>query len=253
MKIDVLTLFPRFLSGIIDWSIIGRAIDDGILNLNLTDIRDFSNNKHRKVDDYPFGGGPGMLMTPEPIYNAIKDVKQRTSKVVYLSPQGDVLDQEKINELSKEEHLILLCGHYEGIDNRIVENYIDEEISIGDYVLTGGEIPAMVVIDSITRLLPGVLKGEESFSDESHYEGLLEHPQYTRPRVFKGRGVPKVLLSGNHQKIEEWKKYQSLKNTFVNRPKLLNKVELSMEEEKILALIKKELNEKSWIGNFHML
>lgn len=244
MKIDILTLFPEFFSSLSNWSMIGRAIEKDALNLDYINIRDFSKNKHKKVDDYPFGGGSGMLMTPQPIYDAINSVKQKESKIIYLSPQGKVLNQEIVNELSKEKHLILLCGHYEGIDNRIIENYVDEEISIGDYVLTGGEIPSMVVIDSVARLLPGVLKSEESYTEESHYEGLLEHPQYTRPREFNEIAVPSVLLSGDHSKIERWKKYESLKATAIKRPDLLNNIELTKEEEDLLSSIKKDFNEE---------
>ncbi|OLS01741.1 tRNA (guanosine(37)-N1)-methyltransferase TrmD [Tissierella creatinophila] len=245
MKIDILTLFPEFFSNLSNWSIIGRAIDKNILNLELINIRDFSTNKHRKVDDYPFGGGPGMVMSPQPIYNAINSIKTKKSRVIYLSPQGRKLNQEVINNLSKEEHLILLCGHYEGIDNRIIENYIDEEISIGDYVLTGGEIPAMVIIDSVVRLLPNVLKGEESYMDESHYGGLLEHPQYTRPRVFNEVRVPDILISGNHSKIEKWKRYESLKATFIKRPDLLKNVNLTKEDKDSLLLIQQEQDNNS--------
>lgn len=241
MKIDVLTLFPEFFSNLSNWSIIGRALENKVLSLGLINIRDFSKNKHKKVDDYPFGGSPGMLMTPEPIYEAINSIKQENSRVIYLSPQGKKLNQEMINELSKEEHLIFLCGHYEGIDNRIIENYIDEEISIGDYVLTGGEIPAMVMIDSVVRLLPDVLREEGSYQDESHYNGLLEYPQYTRPRVYKEKGVPSVLLSGNHSEIEKWRKYESLKATLIKRPDLLNEIDLTEEDEKLLLLIREEL------------
>lgn len=224
---------------------IGRAIEKDALNLNYIDIRDFSQNKHKKVDDYPFGGGPGMIMTPQPIHDAINSVKKANSKVIYLSPQGKVLSQNIINDLSKEEHLILLCGHYEGIDNRVIENYVDEEISIGDYVLTGGEIPSMVIVDSISRLLPGVLKCEESFTEESHYEGLLEHPQYTRPRVFDKFHVPSILLSGDHSKIQKWKDYESLKATFIKRPDLFQKMDLTKKDEALLLLIKEELSKNS--------
>nr|WP_300005365.1 tRNA (guanosine(37)-N1)-methyltransferase TrmD [Tissierella sp.] len=245
MKIDILTLFPEFFLDLSSWSIIGRAIEKKSLNIGLVNIRDFSNNKHKKVDDYPFGGGPGMVMSPEPIYGAIESVKTQNSRVIYLSPQGKKLNQAIINELSKEEHLILLCGHYEGIDNRVIENYVHEEISIGDYVLTGGEIPAMVIVDSVARLLPDVLKGEESYSDESHYHGLLEHPQYTRPRVFKDISVPSVLLSGNHSNIERWRRYESLKATLIKRPDLLKDIKLTEEDEKLLLLIRKELIDNS--------
>ena len=223
MKIDILTLFPEFFQNLNSYSIIGRAIGENIIDLNCINIRDFSKDKHKRVDDYPFGGGPGMVMKPEPIYDAIESVKTRDSKVIYLSPQGKVLNQKKAFSLSKEKNLIFLCGHYEGIDNRIIENYVDEEISIGDYVLTGGEIPTLVLIDCILRLIPGVLSSEESFTNESHYDGLLEYPQYTRPREFLGLHVPDILLSGNHQRIAEWRKTESLKVTKQKRPDLFDK------------------------------
>lgn len=241
MKIDILTLFPEIFQVFEKWSIVGRTIDKGIVSLNKINIRDFSEDKHKRVDDYPFGGGPGMVMKPEPIFKALEEVKTNDSLVIYLSPQGKVYNQQLANTLSKEKHLILLCGHYEGIDDRIVENYVDLEISIGDYVLTGGEIPAMVVIESIIRLLPGVLGGEKSYMEESHYNGLLEHPQYTRPRIFNGLAVPEILLSGDHQKIEAWRKYESLKNTYIKRPDLLEKIKLTNEEIQILEEIKEKL------------
>lgn len=241
MKIDILTLFPEFFSSLTNWSIIGRAYEENKVEINSINIRDFSKNKHKKVDDYPFGGGSGMVMKPEPIFDAINSVKNQDSRVIYLSPQGKRFNQEIANELSKEEHLILLCGHYEGIDNRIVSHYVDEEISIGDFVLTGGEIPAMIIIDAVVRLLPGVLRSDESFIDESHYNGLLEYPQYTRPREFNGHFVPDILLSGNHQKIESWRKEESLKATLLKRPDLLEKKTLSKEDLIILTKIKEDL------------
>lgn len=244
MIIDVLTLFPDFFYDILKLSMIGRAVENNIVVINPINIRDFSKNKHKKVDDYPFGGGPGMVMNPEPIFNAIKSVESMDSKVIYLSPQGKKLNQSILNDLAKESHLILLCGHYEGIDNRIIENYIDEEISIGDYVLTGGEIPAMVLIDGITRLLPGVLSTDESYVEESHYNGILEHPQYTRPRVFNDFTVPEVLLSGNHKKIMDWKIYESLKSTFLKRPDLLNNLDLDNSTVDLIEKIKLELENK---------
>lgn len=225
MKIDILTLFPEFFQNMLTFSIIGRAIEKNIVAINCINIRDFSKDKHKKVDDYPFGGGPGMVMQPGPIFDALCSVKSDNSKVIYLSPQGKRLNQEIANYLSKEENLILLCGHYEGIDNRIIDNYIDEEISIGDYVLTGGEIPALVLIDAITRLLPGVLSTDESFTDESHYDGLLEYPQYTRPREFNGINVPDILLSGDHKKIAEWRKDESMRVTLDKRPDLIDENE----------------------------
>lgn len=245
MKIDVLTLFPELYDGFKEWSIINRAIEKNIFSLNAINIRDFSEDKHKRVDDYPFGGGPGMIMKTGPIYKAISHAKTEDSMVIYLSPQGKPYNQQLANTLSKEKHLILLCGHYEGIDNRIIDNFIDLEISIGDYVLTGGEIPSLVLIDSVIRLLPGTLSNEESYMDESHYDGKLEHDQYTRPRQFKGIEVPQVLLSGNHKKIDEWRKYSSMKNTYIKRPDLLDKLKLTKKESEILARIKKEIEEKN--------
>ena len=238
MKIHVLTIFPELINIFKEWSIVGRTVDKNLLSLQAVDIRDFTKDKHRQVDDYPFGGGPGMIMKAQPIYDALMSVRGENSKTIYLSPQGKSYNQEMAKDLSQEEHLILLCGHYEGIDNRIVDNYIDMEISIGDYVLTGGEVPAMVLIESIIRLLPGALANEDSYSDESHYNGLLEHPQYTRPRNFQGLEVPEVLLSGNHKKIGEWKKIKSLETTYKKRPDLLRNQILNEEEKKILEKIK---------------
>ena len=245
MKIHVLTLFPELFEIFKSWSIVGRTIAKGIFTLDPINIRNFTKDKHRQVDDYPFGGGPGMVMKPEPIYDALTSIKQNNSTVIYLSPQGVPYSQQMAKSLSKEKHLILLCGHYEGVDNRIIDNYIDMEISIGDYVLTGGELPAMVLIESIIRLLPGALSSEESFSDESHYNGLLEYPQYTRPRVFNDLHVPDILLSGDHKKIEEWKKYKSLEITYIKRPDLLKKQDLSEEEKKILEEIKEKIKNKN--------
>lgn len=234
MIFDILTLFPDFFESLNNFSIITRALEEQIISINSINIRDFSKNKHKKVDDYSYGGGPGMVMTAEPIFDALASLRTSKSKTIYLSPQGKQLNQEIVNELSKEEHLIFLCGHYEGIDDRVVSNYIDMEISIGNYVLTGGEIPALVLIDSITRLLPGVLSKEESFTNESHYNGLLEYPQYTRPREFMGHEVPEILLSGDHKKIEDWRLYQSIKTTLEKRPDLLDEICLNKEQKKIL-------------------
>lgn len=234
MKISVLTLFPDFINNIRDFSIVGRSIGKGKLELETVDIRDFAINKYLQVDDYPYGGGPGMLMQIKPIVEAIESVKTENSKVYYMSPQGKVLTQEKLKELREEEHIILLNGHYEGIDNRVIENYVDEEISIGDYVLTGGELASMVVIDGVSRLLDGVLASEESFEDESHYNGLLEHPQYTRPREFRGLEVPDILLSGDHEKIRKYRLRESIKNTLQKRPDLLKEKTLNDEEKDIL-------------------
>lgn len=244
MKIDILTLFPEIFDVFEKWSIIGRTIEKGLFSLKTVNIRDFSKDKHKRVDDYPFGGGPGMVMKPEPIYEALSSVKSDDSTVIYLSPQGRLYDQNLGKLLSRKEHLILLCGHYEGVDNRIIDNYVDMEISIGDYVLTGGEIPAMVLIDSIIRLLPGALNSEESYIDESHYNGLLEYPQYTRPRTFNGEAVPEILLSGNHKRIDKWRRYQSLKNTYMKRPDLLEKKDLTDDEIDMLNNIKKAFSKK---------
>ena len=219
MRFDVLTLFPEMFDSL-EKSIIGRARKNGIIDINLINIRDFSQNKHKKVDDTPYGGGNGMVMMPDVVYRAYESIKKEKSKVIYLSPQGKKLDQKKVEELAKEEQLILLCGHYEGIDQRVLDEIVDEEISIGDYVLTGGELPAMVLIDSVSRYVEGVLQ-QGSTAEESFSMGLLEYPQYTRPEIFKGNKVPEVLLSGNHQKIEEWRKQKSIEITRKKRPDLL--------------------------------
>lgn len=234
MKISVLTLFPEFIETLRNYSIIGRAIGDEIVDLKTVNIRDFATNRYLQVDDYPYGGGPGMLMQPGPIVDAIESLNDPDGKVYYLSPQGRVLTQEKLKEMSNEDHIILLNGHYEGIDNRVVEHYVDEEISIGDYVLTGGEIPTMVLIDGIVRLLPGVLKSEESYEWESHYGGLLEHPQYTRPQVFRDLEVPEILLSGNHEEIRKYRLRESIRVTLKKRPDLINTTELNEEAKKFL-------------------
>ena len=241
MQFDVLTLFPEMFN-ILNESIIGRAKEKGLINVNLINIRDFSKNKHKKVDDTPYGGGAGMVIQPDVVYDAYKSViinneKSAKTRVIYMSPQGKRLDQQKVEELSKQEHLILLCGHYEGIDQRVLDSIVDEEISIGDYVLTGGELPAMVLIDSVSRYVEGVLKNG-STTEESFSQGLLEYPQYTRPEIFEGQQVPEVLRSGNHQMIDKWRREQSLKRTLEKRPDLLEKVDLSDEDKKILEKIK---------------
>lgn len=219
MRFDVLTLFPEMFEAI-KQSIIGKAIEKNIIDINFVNIRDFSNNKHNKVDDTPYGGGAGMVIKPDVVYNAYNSVKSEEAKVIYLSPQGNVLNQNKVKELAKEKHLILLCGHYEGIDQRVIDKIVDEEISIGDYVLTGGELPSMVLIDSISRYVEGVLN-KESVMEESFSENLLEYPQYTRPEIFLGKKVPEVLLSGHHENIRKWRKKQSLEITKIKRPDLL--------------------------------
>lgn len=244
MQFDVLTLFPEMFD-ILNESIIGRAKEKRLINVNLINIRDFSKNKHKKVDDTPYGGGAGMVIQPDVVYDAYKTVvknneKSEKTKVIYMSPQGEKLDQQKVEELSKQEHLILLCGHYEGIDQRVLDTIVDEEISIGDYVLTGGELPAMVLIDSVSRYVDGVLK-EGSTTEESFSQGLLEYPQYTRPEVFEDQQVPEVLRSGNHQMIDKWRREQSLKKTLEKRPDLLKKVDLSDEDKNILEKIKNDV------------
>ena len=215
-------------------SIIGRAIEAGLLEINAVNIRDYSTNKHMKVDDYPYGGGAGLVMQPEPVYRAYEDLTKDMKKkprVVYLTPQGTTFHQEMAKELAKEEELVFLCGHYEGIDERVLEEIVTDYVSIGDYVLTGGELPAMVMIDSISRLVPGVLHNDDSAGDESFENGLLEYPQYTRPPVFLDKEVPEVLLSGHHENIRKWRHEQSVKRTKERRPDLWEAYEKEMEEK----------------------
>ena len=222
MRFDVLTLFPEMFEPI-KQSIIGKALEKELIEINLINIRDFSKNKHKKVDDTPYGGGAGMIMMPDVVYRAYLSVPDREkAKVIYLSPQGSKLNQKKVESFSTEKHIILLCGHYEGIDQRVLDEIVDEEISIGDYILTGGEIPAMVLMDSVSRYVEGVLKNE-SISEESFVNGLLEYPQYTRPEVFLNKKVPEVLLSGHHENIKKWREQKSLEVTKQKRPDLLKK------------------------------
>ena len=232
MKFDVLTLFPEMFEPI-KHSIIERATEKNLVDINLVNIRDFSKDKHKHVDDTPYGGGAGMLIKPDVVYDAYESVKSDDAKVIYLSPKGKLLNQKTVRDLSNEKHLILLCGHYEGIDQRVLDEIVDEEISIGDYVLTGGEIPAMVLIDTVSRYVEGVLSEdstiEESFSEEN--ESLLEYPSYTRPVEFRGRKVPEVLISGNHQEIDKWRKEQSLIVTYKNRPELLDEKQKAKVKE----------------------
>lgn len=242
MRIDVLTLFPEMLRPVVGSSILGRACDNNILDIRLTDIREYSTDKHRKADDYPFGGGPGMVMLPQPIFDAMESVGARNKKVIYMSPRGRILDMAKIRELSELPEMVILCGHYEGVDQRAIDYFEMEEISIGDYILTGGELAAMVLIDSVARLIPGVLAGEDSALEESVYSGLLEYPQYTKPREYMGLEVPEVLVSGNHKLIELWKFEESLRLTKERRPDLFARFlaerdGLSKEQKKILEKI----------------
>lgn len=220
MKIDILTLFPNSFAPLNE-SIVGRAKDNGKIEISITDIRTFSKDKHKKCDDTPYGGGEGMVMTVQPLWDAVSSVKKRNSHIIYLTPKGETLTQQKVEELKEQKHLVLICGHYEGIDQRIIDHFVDEEISIGDYVLTGGELPAMVLVDAVARLLPNVLHNEESFKNETFANSLLEYPQYSKPAEFKGMKVPDVLLSGNHQEIDKWRKEQSEKLTAERRPDLL--------------------------------
>ena len=241
MKFDVLTLFPEMFKPL-EESIIGRATKNKKIEINLVNIRDYSKDKHKKVDDTIYGGGAGMLIKPDVVYDAYKSVASEKAKVIYLSPKGKTLCQDKVESLAKEEHLILLCGHYEGIDQRVIDKIVDEEISIGDYVLTGGEIPAMVLIDSVSRYTQGVLNNE-SIKDESFSNGLLEYPQYTKPELFENMKVPEVLLSGHHKNIERFRRNKSLELTYKNRPELLEKVELTKEDKEYLENLKKEDND----------
>mgnify|MGYP000647075774 CR=1 FL=1 len=233
-RFHILTLFPEMVMDGLNTSIIGRAIEAGLLEINAVNIRDYSTNKHMKVDDYPYGGGAGLVMQPEPVYRAYEDLTKDMKKkprVVYLTPQGTTFHQEMAKELAKEEELVFLCGHYEGIDERVLEEIVTDYVSIGDYVLTGGELPAMVMIDSISRLVPGVLHNDDSAGDESFENGLLEYPQYTRPPVFLDKEVPEVLLSGHHENIRKWRHEQSVKRTKERRPDLWEAYEKGMEEK----------------------
>lgn len=243
MRIDILTLFPQMCENVLKESIIGRARERGLIEINCRDIREYTADKHRRVDDTPYGGGMGMVMQTQPIYDCFKALCEdsgRRPHLIYMSPQGKTLTQKRAIELSGMEHIALLCGHYEGVDERVIEEIVDEEISIGDYVLTGGELPALVLADCVARMIPGVLSGEEAFTNESHFSSLLEYPQYTRPVQWKGREVPEVLLSGHHANIEKWRREQSLKRTLEKRPEMLKKAELTKEDKKYLHKLMEE-------------
>ncbi len=237
MRFDILTIFPEVFSAYMQGGILGRAIQKGFADVRLVNIRDFARGAHKTTDDRPYGGGDGMVMKAGPIYRALKSIHRLNDRcpVILLSPQGKPFDQDTAWELSRIDQLILICGRYEGVDERIRESCIDIELSIGDYILTGGELPAMVVVDAVTRLIPGVLGGEKSNLEDSFEKGLLEYPQYTRPRVFNGMEVATILLSGDHEKIRLWRRKESLKRTLEKRPDLLKKAKLTIEEEKILA------------------
>lgn len=236
MRIDILTLFPVMCEEVLSESIIGRARNEGLIEINCHNIRDYTADKHRRVDDYPYGGGPGMIMKAEPIaacFEAVcKQIKKRPH-FIYMSPKGTVFSQKKAKEFLEYENISILCGHYEGIDQRLIDEYIDEEISIGDFVLTGGELPALAVADAIARMVPGVLAEEQGFEQESHYNGLLEHPQYTRPAMWHEKGIPDVLLSGHHENILKWQRKMSVSETALKRPDMLKNAELTDEEKKI--------------------
>lgn len=239
MNFHVLTLFPDMIQNGLNTSITGRAIEKAHINLNTVNIRDYSENKHFKVDDYPYGGGAGMVMQAQPIYDAylsiIQKIENKNPRVIYLTPQGKVFHQKMAEEFAQEEDLIFLCGHYEGIDERVLERIVTDHVSIGDYVLTGGELPAMVMIDTISRLVPGVLSNDASAEFESFHGNLLEYPQYTRPEIYMGERVPEVLLSGHHGKIEAWRREQSILRTAERRPDLLEKANLAETERKLLT------------------
>jgi tRNA (guanine37-N1)-methyltransferase len=244
MRIDVLTLFPEMFQGPLNTSILGRARDAGVVEIHLWNIRDFAHGRHRQVDDYPFGGGAGMVMKPEPVFDAVRHVLGgEAAPVILMSPQGEVFSHQLAEELSQEKRLVLVCGHYEGVDERIREALTTRQISIGDYVLTGGELPAMVVIDAVVRFLPGALGDGEAVHSDSFAQGLLEYPQYTRPREFEGMEVPEVLVSGNHQLIARWRREQALRRTLLRRPELLDRLELSEADLQLLAAIREELKQ----------
>lgn len=240
MRIDIMTLFDEMCDRVLGESILGRAQNKGVLELHCHQIRDYTLNKQKQVDDYPYGGGQGMVMNAQPIADCFRAVCEQTGErpyLIYMSPQGSVLTQDKARELAQKPHLCVLCGHYEGVDERVLDALVDEQISIGDYVLTGGELPALVLVDCISRMVPGVLSEEACFTDESHFSGLLEYPQYTRPAVWEGRPVPEVLLSGHHANIESWRRRQSLERTLRRRPDMLKNALLTEEETAYLQTL----------------
>jgi tRNA (guanine37-N1)-methyltransferase len=239
LEIIVLTLFPEMFTGVLNESILKRAIADGQLSVRLVNFRDFANDKHKTVDDYPFGGGAGMLLKPAPLFEAIRHIQSESSgpagRVVLMTPQGKPFTQKLAQDFAQESRLVLVCGHYEGFDERVRQELVTDEVSIGDFVLTGGEIPAMAVIDAVARLLPGVLGNEESAEDDSYTSGLLEYPQYTRPAVYEGLAVPDVLLSGNHKRIAEWRHVHALYRTWVRRPDLLRTYAMSEKDKEYIS------------------
>lgn len=243
MRIDILTLFPAMCDTVMSESVIGRARQAGKVEINCIDIRDYTLDKHRRVDDKPYGGGMGMVMAPQPIYDCFQALCSENGEkphLIYLTPQGKTLTQERVKALSKLEHIALLCGHYEGIDERVIEALEPEEISVGDYVLTGGELPALIVADAVARMLPGVLSDDECFEEESHFNGLLEYPQYTHPAQWNGREVPEVLLSGHHARVDAWRREKSLERTYSRRPDMLETAELTKKDKEFLSKLKKD-------------
>ena len=255
MKYDIITIFPEFFESVLSYGVISRAIDNNIINVNLHDLRKYTEDKHKSVDDKPYGGGSGMLMMPEPISRAIEDVRDTKKKsiVIYTSPTGEKLNDKTVNELSEYEQVVILCGRYEGIDERIKELYVDREISIGDFVLSGGEHAAGIIVDSVSRNIKGVLGNESSAADDSFKNGLLEYPQYTRPEKFKNIAVPPVLLSGHHKEVEDWRKKESIKKTFLNMEEILDDSQLNAEEYEYLGKLQKEYskNTKVYIALIH--
>ncbi|MDG0818934.1 tRNA (guanosine(37)-N1)-methyltransferase TrmD [Staphylococcus equorum] len=242
MRIDYLTLFPGMFEGVLNQSILKRAQEKDLLQVNTVDFRHFAENKHNQVDDYPFGGGQGMVLKPEPIFNAMDSIERtEDTRVILMCPQGRPFTQAIANELSQAEHLVFICGHYEGYDERIREHLVTDEISMGDYVLTGGELPAMVMTDAVVRLLPGVLGNQQSHMDDSFQDGLLEFPQYTRPRIYKDLNVPDVLLSGNHAHIDNWRYEQKILRTWEKRPDLLEQYPFTKKDQEIIERYKKQL------------
>lgn len=243
MRIDIMTLFPDMCNSVLGESIIGRARASGKVEINCVDIREYTLDKHRRVDDKPYGGGMGMVMAPQPIFDCFQAICSEIGlkpHLIYMTPQGKTLTQERVKELSGLDNIVILCGHYEGIDERVIEALEPEEISVGDYVLTGGELPALIVADSVSRMLPGVLSDDECFEEESHFNSLLEYPQYTHPAEWQGRQVPEVLLSGHHAKVDEWRRERSLERTFNRRPDMLENAQLTDKDRQFLSKLKKE-------------
>ena len=243
MRIDILTLFPDMCNTVMSESVIGRARQSGKVEINCIDIRDYTLDKHRRVDDKPYGGGMGMIMAPQPIYDCFQSLCNEIGAkphLIYLTPQGKTLTQDRVKELARLDNIALLCGHYEGIDERVIEALEPEEISVGDYVLTGGELPALIVADAVSRMLPGVLSDDECFEEESHFNSLLEYPQYTHPSEWQGREVPEVLLSGHHANVDKWRRQQSLKRTYERRPDMLENAQLTDDDITFLSKLKKD-------------